>query len=147
MAKTIYTAYAATLSMAVLTTLTTVTGEPAAWADPNLPYGPNTCVDGLVWREARVGDAVCVFPVDRTRTAQENADAADKVDPNGAYGPQSCQQGLVWRQAFDGDAVCVSPDTRRENLDWNAYRCGTVLNAQKHAGYCPPYPPPPRDLG
>lgn len=116
-------------------------------ADPNLPYGPNTCVQGLVWREARAGDAVCVRPGDRTRTLQENAAAADRRDPNGPYGPQSCKQGSVWREAFDGDTVCVTPDTRRENLDWNGYRCGTVLGAQQHAGYCPPYPPPPNDIG
>lgn len=122
-------------------------GVAPSRADPNLPYGPNTCVQGLVWREARVGDAVCVRPEDRTRTAQENAAAADRRDPNGPYGPQSCKQGSVWREAFDGDTVCVTPDTRRENLDWNGYRCGTVLGEQRHAGYCGPYPPPPRDIG
>lgn len=130
-----------------MTAWVTVFGATPAQADPNLPYGPNTCVQGLVWREARAGDAVCVRPDDRTRTGQENATAADRRDPNGPYGPQSCKQGSVWRQAFDGDTVCVTPDTRRENLDWNAYHCGTVLGAQQHAGYCGPFPPPPNDLG
>lgn len=135
------------LAMAMLTAAAAIAGSPAAWADPSLPYGPNTCVQGLVWREARAGDAVCVRPDDRTRTAQENANAAGRVDPKGAYGPQSCRQGFVWRQAFDGDTACVTPDTRRENLDWNAYKCGTVLGAQQHTGYCTPFPPAPRDLG
>lgn len=146
MVRTVNPSCLATLMVAVLTACATVFGGAPSRADPNLPYGPNTCVPGLVWREARVGDAVCVRPEDRTRTAQENATAADRRDPNGAYGPQSCKQGSVWRQAFDGDTVCVTPDTRRENLDWNAYRCGTVVGAQQHADYCPPYPPPPNDL-
>ena len=138
---------ATVLSIAMLAVPAAVVGAEPAWANPPLPYGPNTCSPGLVWREARVGDAVCVRPEDRTRTAAENARAAGEVDPQGAYGPQSCRQGLVWRQAFDGDATCVTPDTRRENLDWNSYRCGTVLGAQQHAGYCGPLPPPPDDLG
>lgn len=132
----------AALSAAALTALPAFVGAAPARADPDL-----TCVSGLVWRAARPGDAVCVTPNDRDRTAGENAAAASNVDPHGAYGPQSCRSGLVWRQAFNGDAVCVSPDTRRENLDWNAYRCGTVAGLKEHTGYCGPWPPPPHDLG
>jgi hypothetical protein len=136
------------LTAAALTTLATIAGPVTAHADPNLPYGPDTCVQGLVWREAREGDTVCVRPEDRDRTAWENATAAERRDPNGGpYGPNTCKQGFVWREAFDGDAVCVTPDTRRENLDWNRYDRGTVLGAERHKLYPLPYPPPPNDLG
>ena len=135
------------LAMAGIAVFAAFVGSVPANADPALPYGPDTCIQGLVWREARPGDTVCVRPEDRARTAQENATAADRVDPNGAYGPQSCKQGFVWREAFDGDTVCVTPDTRRENLEWNSYDRGTVLGAQKHAGYGLPFPPLPNDLG
>ena len=131
---------------AALTALASVVGPVPAHADPDLPYGPDTCVQGLVWRNARDGDTVCVRPQDRDRTAQENATAADRVDPNGAYGPLSCKSGFVWREAFDGDTVCVTPDTRRENLEWNSYDRGTVLGAQRHAGYGLPFPPLPQDI-
>jgi hypothetical protein len=134
------------LSAAALTTLATITGSVTAHADPNLPYGPDTCLQGFVWREARTGDVVCVRPEDRDRTAWENATAADRRDPGGPYGPNSCKPGFVWREAFDGDAVCVTPDTRRENLQWNTYR-GTVLEAKAHEGYGLPEPSPPNDLG
>ena len=82
-------------------------------ADP-LPYGPDTCIQGYVWREARDGDTVCVTPEVRTRTAQENATRSAHKDPNGAYGPESCAQGFVWREAFDGDTVCVTPEIRSQ---------------------------------
>src|ERR1700742_4320025 len=105
---------------AALTALASVVGPVPAHADPDLPYGPDTCVQGLVWRNARDGDTVCVRPQDRDRTAQENATAADRVDPNGAYGPLSCKSGFVWREAFDGDTVCVTPDRRSQAKADNA---------------------------
>jgi hypothetical protein len=93
-----------------------------AHADPNdLPYGPDTCIQGYVWRGARPGDTVCVTPSVRSRTAQENATAADRREPNGgAYGPDTCRQGFVWREAFDGDVVCVTPDIREQTRADNA---------------------------
>ena len=42
--------------------------------DPAGAYGPNSCVMGFVWREAYVGDVVCVTPDRRTQVAQENAE-------------------------------------------------------------------------
>jgi len=45
------------------------------------PYGPETCSQGYVWREAFEGDTVCVDPPTRTRTRQENADAAANAAP------------------------------------------------------------------
>jgi hypothetical protein len=91
---------------------------PAA-ADP-LPYGPDTCIQGYVWREARSGDTVCVTPDIRAAVAQQNANRGAHKDPNGAYGPESCAQGFVWREAFDGDTVCVTPDFRQQMFDANS---------------------------
>ncbi|MCB9994240.1 MAG: SH3 domain-containing protein [Hyphomicrobiaceae bacterium] len=92
----------------------------------NLPYGPDTCKQGYVWREAHPQDHVCVTPQSRTLVAQENANAGLYVDPNGAYGPNSCKQGFVWREAYQGDVVCVTPqrraDVHQENLDADSHK-------------------------
>lgn len=84
------------------------------------PYGPDTCIQGYVWREAAPGDNVCVTPAVRDATAAQNAQAVANRDPNGAYGSNSCKQGFVWREAFDGDVVCVTPDVRSATLADNA---------------------------
>ena len=78
-----------------------------------LAYGPDTCRDGYVWREAIPSDHVCVTPEARSRTASENAAAASRVQPGGgAYGPATCIMGFVWREAYPGDVVCVTPEIR-----------------------------------
>jgi hypothetical protein len=97
-------------------------------ADP-LPYGPDTCAQGYVWREAIPSDHVCVTPDVRSRTQQENATAVQRRDPNGAYGSNSCKQGYVWRNAFNGDAVCVTPDIRGEVAADNAAASSRVAHA------------------
>ncbi|MGB3485756.1 MAG: hypothetical protein WBB07_26500 [Mycobacterium sp.] len=96
-----------------------VVGPVAAQADP-LPYGPDTCVQGFVWREARPGDTVCVTPAIRDQVAQQNANPASNRDPNAGSGPLSCSQGYVWREAFDGDTICVPPAVRSATLADNA---------------------------
>lgn len=106
-------------SAAVLAATAIVLPVPAQ-ADP-LPYGPDTCIQGYVWREARTGDTVCVTPDVRSRTAQENANpTANRQPGGGAYGPDTCAQGFVWREAFDGDTICVTPDERSQTLADNA---------------------------
>lgn len=91
-----------------------------AQAQP-LPYGPDTCIQGFVWREARVGDTVCVTPDVRARTLQENANpSANRQPGGGAYGPDTCASGFVWREAFDGDTICVTPDERAATKADNA---------------------------
>lgn len=95
--------------------------------DPNsLPYGPDTCKQGFVWRDAIPGDHVCVIPQRRAIAANENATAGLRVDPNGAYGPNSCKQGFVWREAYQGDVVCVTAARRtqvhQENIDGPSHR-------------------------
>ena len=78
-------------------------------------YGPNTCKQGYVWREADSSDYVCVTPATRTQARNDNAQAAARRNPNGGpYGPDTCIQGYVWREAFPGDHVCVTPNIRSQ---------------------------------
>jgi hypothetical protein len=107
------------LATATLATLGALSSPTTAAADP-LPYGPDTCNQGFVWREAGPGDVVCVTPAVRSTAAQDNQQAGQRVDPNGAYGPNSCKQGFVWREAFGGDVVCVVPATRSQAASDNA---------------------------
>ena len=51
------------------------------------PYGPLTCINGLVWREGYDGDGICVTPARRTETWQENANAG--VGATGGLKPQT----------------------------------------------------------
>jgi hypothetical protein len=83
------------------------------------PYGPDTCIQGFVWREARPGDTVCVTPDIRSAVAQQNSNAGANKDPNAGSGPESCSQGYVWREAFNGDTVCVTPAFRQQMFDAN----------------------------
>jgi hypothetical protein len=41
-------------------------------------YGPDTCLQGYVWREAVPGDHVCVTPETRAQAAQDNSLAASR---------------------------------------------------------------------
>jgi hypothetical protein len=83
-------------------------------------YGPATCLNGYVWREAFPGDVVCVTPATRARAAQDNAAAASRRDPNAGYGPYGCQSGYVWREARVSDLVCVTPNIRDQAKADNA---------------------------
>jgi hypothetical protein len=60
--------------------------NPSQYWVPNGAYGPQTCVNGRVWREAFDGDTVCVTPNRRTVTFQENANAG--VGNTGGLKPQ-----------------------------------------------------------
>ncbi len=80
-----------------------------------LPYGPYTCKQGYVWREAVPGDFVCVTPQTREETANENALGPSRRQPGGgAYGPDTCKQGFVWRETRPSDHVCVPPQRREQ---------------------------------
>jgi len=87
-------------------------------------YGPGTCAQGFVWREANPSDHVCVTPQVRDQTRDDNAQAAVRRSPNGGpYGPDTCVQPFVWREAFLGDHICVTPETRTQAMrDNNAAR-------------------------
>ncbi len=106
-----------------LASATAVSGTPAAAADPPAP----ACKPGFVWRAARPGDAVCVTPETRDKTAQQNAAAAQNVQPGGG---NTCKSGFVWRNAYPGDAVCVTPDVRDQAAaDNQAATSRTVANS------------------
>lgn len=78
-------------------------------------YGPNTCLQGYVWREATKNDLVCVEPDVRKQTAIDNFKAAERRQKNGgAFGRDTCLSGYVWREAFPGDVVCVRPEMREQ---------------------------------
>jgi hypothetical protein len=85
-----------------------------------LPYGPDTCASGYVWRDAFAGDHICVTPASRNQAASDNAAASSRVNPNGAYGPNTCINGYVWRVARSTDLVCVTPAVRTQTATENA---------------------------
>ncbi len=50
-------------------------------------YGPFTCIQGYVWREAVPGDLVCVTPEIRSQAAYDNSQASVRKSPvGGLYG-------------------------------------------------------------
>jgi hypothetical protein len=85
-----------------------------------LPYGPDTCKQGYVWREAIPSDHVCVTPAIRQQTWDDNGQASARRDPTGPYGSDTCVQGYVWRAAFPNDHICVTPQTRQQAQDDNS---------------------------
>ena len=87
-----------------------------------LAYGPDTCRQGYVWREAYRGDHVCVTPQMRDQAASDNRRANARREPNGgAYGRDTCRQGYVWREARSGDHVCVTPEVRSQTASDNRH--------------------------
>ncbi|MFE2414671.1 hypothetical protein ACFXDE_40700 [Kitasatospora sp. NPDC059408] len=72
-------------------------------------FGPDTCRQGFVWRDARPGDHVCVTPDIRSQAAFDNSQVPFRTLPDGF-----CVQGFVWREAWVGDTVCVPPETRSQ---------------------------------
>lgn len=76
-------------------------------------YGPDTCQQGYVWREASRGDHTCVRPSQRGRAAIDNSQAGNRVSATDrSYGSETCEQGYVWRESVPGDTVCVTPAER-----------------------------------
>jgi hypothetical protein len=96
----------------------------AALAAPALgagSSGADTCLDGYVWRGAVPTDHVCVTPLVRMQTAQENDQAALHRSPTGGpYGADTCLNGYVWRGAVANDHVCVIPPRRQQARNDNA---------------------------
>ena len=94
-----------------------------------LPFGPDTCKTGFVWREAIPDNHVCVAPGTRSATWAENHEAEARREADGAFGPDTCRPGFVWREAFEGDHVCVSPEVRdqasADNAEAVARRAGS----------------------
>jgi len=103
-----------------------------------LPYGPDTCRQGYVWREAFPGDHVCVVPATRTRAAYDNSQANVRREQwGGTYGPDTCRQSYVWREARPQDHVCVEPSTRAQAWDDNAHAQERFArNSSKTCAHC-----------
>jgi len=97
--------------LSFLTALFLLLADPAGASGP---YGPETCKQGYVWREAcSPDDHVCVLPAVRAQAAVDNAQAAAHRANGGAFGVDTCKQGYVWREACGPqDHVCVVPATR-----------------------------------
>lgn len=105
----------------------------------SLPYGPDTCLDGFVWRDAFAGDHVCVTPETRDQAAYDNSQAEARRDPNGAYGPFTCVQGYVWRVARPDDLVCVTPEMRDQTAYDNSQASGRrVLGSPEYPSFTRP---------
>lgn len=99
-------------------------------------FGPDTCMDGFVWREACAGDRICVAPEVRAAARQDNFAAASRVQPGGgSYGPDTCLQGFVWREACGRpDHVCVLPPVRAAAVQDN----GAAAQRKKYP-FCQAY--------
>lgn len=52
--------------------------SPEAKVTIDLPYGPDTCKQGFVWRDAVPGDHICVTPERRQKVADDNALASTR---------------------------------------------------------------------
>lgn len=88
---------------------------------PDLPYGPDTCKQGFVWREAIQNDHTCVRPESRVRAVNDNGNAASRREPNGgASGPDTCKYGFVWREVVPADHVCTTPEVRAQIKNENS---------------------------
>jgi hypothetical protein len=93
------------LIVAALATAAVALTATVASADGD--YGPDTCLNGYVWRGALPNDRVCVTPARRDTTARENTEGSQHRAGGGAYGPDTCVNGYVWRDAVANDHVCV----------------------------------------
>ncbi|WP_374586271.1 hypothetical protein [Ideonella dechloratans] len=128
------------LPLAVLLTLIGSAPARARDALSSLPYGPDTCQNGYVFRDAFPGDHVCVTPGTRLQVARDNAAAAARVQPGGgAWGPDSCRQGWVWREAGPRDRVCVLP-AERDRAARDNHLAYSRQQARLLAGDPPPRP-------
>lgn len=107
----------------VVTTVAVSSGFQGALAVGD--FGPDTCLDGFVWREAcGASDHACVSPQVREQARLHNSQAASKKQPGGGpFGPDTCKQGFVWREACGpNDHVCVEPAIRRQAAADNGAR-------------------------
>lgn len=101
---------------------------PLAKADG--AFGPESCKDGFVWREAcGPNDHVCVPAPVRSAAAADNAARAARRAGSGAFGPDTCVPGYVWREACGPqDHVCVSAATRTQAAADNAAAASRFVN-------------------
>ncbi len=94
--------------------------DPIVAARDPADFGPDTCKQGFVWREAFANDHVCVLPSERDEAKRDNAEAGARRQPGGGgSGPDTCKAGFVWREARPSDHVCVIPSKRAQVADDN----------------------------
>jgi hypothetical protein len=110
---------------------------PAAAAD----YGPDSCLNGWVWRDAIDGDHVCVSGETRDQAALDNALAEERRDPDSGSG--ECLFGYVWREVVSSDHVCVTWETRLQVLDDNARAADRRASLDIRISTWTRPPPPP----
>ncbi|AEV86799.1 hypothetical protein ACWT_5781 [Actinoplanes sp. SE50] len=84
----------------------------------------DACLEGYVWREAFVGDHVCVPPDLRRQAWADNEAAASRTvhipaTPLTPVSSDFCQEPYVWRDARPSDQVCVTPQNRLLNQYYN----------------------------
>lgn len=93
------------------------------------PYGPDTCLNGYVWRQADNADHVCVTPAVRSQTWYDNGQATYRQQCNCQGGWTTCDQQWFGTAPFC-DGQC--PD------GWNYVRTASTANScdPSHAGYC-----------
>lgn len=124
-----------------LVTLAVVIGGlafPTQSSAQQLPYGPDTCKNGFVFREAYPNDHVCVTPKVRQQVATDNAHTQENYQLGGGpYGKETCKNGLVWREARPQDHVCVTPEQRQQAVDDNRY-----AYSRQQARLLEPHPKP-----
>jgi hypothetical protein len=101
--------------------------SPEAMVTIELPYGPDTCKPGFVWRDAVRGDHICVTPERRQKvaddfhTAKSRAPAPSDLciyveDPIAcARGQGPCLEGFVPRDV-PGENVIVCVDQKEADL-------------------------------
>lgn len=88
----------------------------AVAAQAQTTSGPQACKPGYVWREAcGPNEHVCVTPIVKAQTVQDNSQALSRRVANGANGPDTCAGTYVWREACGPqDHVCVTPAVKAQ---------------------------------
>jgi len=95
---------AATGAGVVLLVAITATHAPAIGN-----YGPDTCLEGYVWRGVTLADHVCVRSSVRDQVAADNQQPDAHRNPDG-----TCASPYVPRNAVANDSICVAPATRQQ---------------------------------
>jgi hypothetical protein len=100
---------------------------PVVQFTTTLPYGPDTCKPGFVWRDAVPGDHICVTPERRQKVADDFHTAKSRRAPSEEFciyvadpiacgrGQKPCLEGFVPRDV-PGENVIVCVDQKEADL-------------------------------
>jgi hypothetical protein len=93
------------------------------------PYGPDTCLEGFVWRQADPTDHVCVTPETRSEAAYDNSQANYRVVCDCGTGYTECIQEWFGTAPFCNGGC---PD------GWDLIRTASTGNScnPSQRGYC-----------